>query len=73
VHGAFFDAGLVDEVWAFVAPVVIGGDGAPAPVGGRGAASMARAQRLTQVVTERLGVDVLVRGVPASVIEDRER
>jgi hypothetical protein len=34
---------------------------------------MARAQRLTQVVTERLGVDVLVRGVPASVIEDRER
>ena len=73
VHGAFFDAGLVDEVWAFVAPVVIGGDGAPAPVGGRGAASMARAQRLTQVVTERLGTDVLVRGVPASVIEDRER
>lgn len=65
VHGAFFDAGLVDEVWAFIAPVVIGGDGAPAPVGGRGADAMARALRLSQVKTEILGSDILVRGALA--------
>lgn len=36
VHGAFFDAGLVDEVVAFVSPKLIGGATAPGPVGGVG-------------------------------------
>jgi diaminohydroxyphosphoribosylaminopyrimidine deaminase/5-amino-6-(5-phosphoribosylamino)uracil reductase len=61
VHGAFFDAGLVDEVWAFVAPVVIGGNGAPAPVGGRGAATMAAALRMGRMQVESHGDDVLLR------------
>ncbi len=59
--GAFFDAGLVDEVWAFIAPLVIGGAGAPS-VAGRGPALLAEAWRLAEPQTEWLGGDVLVRG-----------
>jgi diaminohydroxyphosphoribosylaminopyrimidine deaminase/5-amino-6-(5-phosphoribosylamino)uracil reductase len=59
--GSLFDDGLVDEVWAFLAPVIIGGEGLPA-VGGHGAESVAGAWRMREVTTERLGEDVLVRG-----------
>lgn len=60
VLGAFFDAGLVDEVWAFIAPIVIGG-GRPA-VAGAGPLALADALRLENVETETLGADFLIRG-----------
>ena len=59
--GAFFDGDLVDEVWAFIAPVIIGGPG-KAPVSGAGAASLEDAFRLRDVETEVLGGDILMRG-----------
>ena len=37
VAGAFLDAGLVNKVSFFIAPIIIGGRGAPAAVGGTGA------------------------------------
>ncbi|MEL7488735.1 MAG: dihydrofolate reductase family protein, partial [Pseudomonadota bacterium] len=63
VLGAAFDAGLVDEVWAFIAPVVIGGAGAPAPIAGLGVSALAAAPRLRDVVVETLGDDLFVRGL----------
>ena len=63
VHGAFFDAGLVDKVQAVVAPMVIGGD-AQTAVRGEGAARMADAVRLERAAVERLGEDLLVTGYP---------
>jgi diaminohydroxyphosphoribosylaminopyrimidine deaminase/5-amino-6-(5-phosphoribosylamino)uracil reductase len=59
--GAFFDAGLVDEVWAFIAPVIVGG-GKPA-VGGSGVSRIAEAWSLKDVEAESLGRDFLVRGL----------
>ena len=59
--GSLFDEGLVDEVWAFIAPLVIGGEGRPA-VAGKGARLVAEAWRLREVATERLGDDMLIRG-----------
>ncbi len=61
VLGSFFDAGLVDEVWAFIAPAIIGGSG-KSPVGGDGAAVLADAFRLSDVKTEFLEGDILMRG-----------
>lgn len=46
VLGAFFDIGQVDEVHAFIAPIVAGGATAPSPVGGSGVSKMAEALRL---------------------------
>jgi diaminohydroxyphosphoribosylaminopyrimidine deaminase/5-amino-6-(5-phosphoribosylamino)uracil reductase len=62
VFGAFRDAGAIDEVWAFVAPLLAGGSG-PSPVGGAGVERMADALRLNQVTVEQVGGDVLIRGV----------
>ena len=45
LHGSFFDAGLVDKVHAVVAPMIIGGRGAPVAVAGQGAARRACAAR----------------------------
>lgn len=58
--GCFFDAGLVDEVWAFIAPVIVGGG--KTAVAGRGPEKIADALRLVDVETEQLGPDILLRG-----------
>lgn len=63
VHGAFFDAGLVDRVQAVVAPVVVGGVAAPGAVGGRGVERMAEAYRLRDVTVDRVGEDVIITGL----------
>ena len=42
VLGAFFDEQLVNEVWAFTAPIVIGGRDAPGAVGGLGIRALGR-------------------------------
>ncbi len=63
VHGSFFDAGLVNKVYAVIAPMVIGGDAASA-VAGSGAEHMRDAVRLRDISVERLGDDLLVTGYP---------
>ncbi len=62
VLGSFFDQGMVQEVWAFLAPMIIGGEQAPGPVRGRGAATLARATRLTRLKLQLLGQDWWVQG-----------
>lgn len=62
--GAFVDAGLVDKVYAFVAPLIVGGAGAPGAIGGRGPARLDEALRLTRASVTRVGPDVLVIGYP---------
>lgn len=62
VLGALFDAGLIDEVHAFVATKLVGGDKAPSPIGGAGLADMQLAQPLHRVETKVLDGDLYVRG-----------
>ncbi|MDQ6898137.1 MAG: bifunctional diaminohydroxyphosphoribosylaminopyrimidine deaminase/5-amino-6-(5-phosphoribosylamino)uracil reductase RibD, partial [Candidatus Dormibacteraeota bacterium] len=62
VHGAFFDQLLVDQVFAYLAPTVIGGAAAIPSVAGLGAASMAAAWGLTAVRSEWLGCDLVISG-----------
>ena len=59
--GALFEGGHVDELWAFIAPVLLGGDARPA-VAGIGPEFVADAPRLAHPVVELLPPDVLVRG-----------
>lgn len=60
--GSLFDARLAHRVVAFVAPVIIGGDRAPSPVGGQGVTLMSDAIRLSGVKIKRFGEDVAVIG-----------
>jgi diaminohydroxyphosphoribosylaminopyrimidine deaminase/5-amino-6-(5-phosphoribosylamino)uracil reductase len=60
--GAFFDAGAIDRVVAFVAPVIVGGASAPGPVGGSGIAALRHAPRLTGMQVRQIGDDILIEG-----------
>ena len=62
--GAFLDAGLVDKLTFFVAPLVIGGRDAPSAVGGMGAEKMADALRLKGVAITQRGEDLEITGYP---------
>ncbi len=59
VHGAFLDAGLVDRVALFAAPLLIGGRGATPVVGGAGR-ELKSAVRLGGFTVTSLGDDLLV-------------
>ena len=65
LHGALFDAGLVDKVVAFVAPVIVGGARAPGPVGGLGREFIVNALRLTDIEHTELQGDLMIVGRPA--------
>ena len=60
--GSLLDEGLLDKVYAFIAPVIVGGEGAQTPVGGLGAETMYEALRLRDVTVETIEDDVLVTG-----------
>lgn len=62
ILGAFFDAGLVDRVTAFVAPVITGGADAPGPVAGQGCETLGTGWWLQDVVWHQLDRDVLLEG-----------
>jgi diaminohydroxyphosphoribosylaminopyrimidine deaminase/5-amino-6-(5-phosphoribosylamino)uracil reductase len=63
IHGAFQDAGLIDEVWAFIAPLIIGGNGALSSFNGNGVSTLNDALQLDDVCLEQLGQDILLRGI----------
>lgn len=60
--GALFDQQLIDEVWTFIAPKIVGGRDAISPIGGEGKSLMNQAVALTNVERELLGDDVLMKG-----------
>jgi diaminohydroxyphosphoribosylaminopyrimidine deaminase/5-amino-6-(5-phosphoribosylamino)uracil reductase len=58
--GAFFDAGEIDELRLFLAPLVLGGRTARDPLEGEGVETIAEALRALTLDCERVGEDVLV-------------
>ena len=61
--GALRDAQLLDEMYVFVAPRLIGGVGARAAVLGQGAQLLASAPYLRQVQVQPVGADWLLHGL----------
>ena len=59
--GAFLDAGEIDEMRLFVAPIALGGRTARSAVEGEGAEAIAEAVRALTLEVERVGEDVLIR------------
>ena len=58
--GAFFDAGEIDQYYAFVAPIVAGGGRARSAVAGAGVDKIENALRAEAIQAERIGDDVLI-------------
>ena len=61
-HAAFLAARLVDKVYAYVAPIVIGGTAAPGPVAGGGVDDLKSALRLRDTAVTTIGDDTLISG-----------
>ena len=59
--GAFRDAGEIDELRLFIAPVLLGGSGARPILGGAGATRLGDAEHALEVRWEPVGRDMLAR------------
>jgi diaminohydroxyphosphoribosylaminopyrimidine deaminase/5-amino-6-(5-phosphoribosylamino)uracil reductase len=62
VHGGFFYDNLVDKVYLFFAPKIIGGNRAVPMVGGMGVDKVAEALVLRNLRLRRFGDDIMVEG-----------
>lgn len=60
VHASFFEEGLVDKVYAYIAPRLIGGQGAPGPLAGKGIEHLKGAVPLRDMDMTRLGDDWMI-------------
>lgn len=69
LNAGFLEAGLVDRVAVFVAPLLLGGQTAPTPVGGPGR-GLKEAFRLTTMTVKSVGTDLLIEGDVARGDED---
>lgn len=59
---SMFRAGLVDKVFAFVAPKIIGGKTSLTPVAGGGFEKLSDAVNLENLTAEKIGTDILISG-----------
>jgi diaminohydroxyphosphoribosylaminopyrimidine deaminase/5-amino-6-(5-phosphoribosylamino)uracil reductase len=66
--GAWWSAGLIDRVAAFVAPRIVSGCENRAPLLGGGVLRMEEALALREVETERVGPDVLISGYTGEAV-----
>jgi diaminohydroxyphosphoribosylaminopyrimidine deaminase / 5-amino-6-(5-phosphoribosylamino)uracil reductase len=64
LHASFWAAGLADRLVWYLAPLVIGGDGAPGLLRGGGAPTLAAARHLRIASVDRLGADLRVVAFP---------
>lgn len=71
VAGALLDAGLVDKASFFIAPLIIGGDGATPAIGGAGAQKITDAVNLHDVEITQHGRDLEITGYPKTGMRDQ--
>ena len=63
INASAIAAGIVDKVMCFVAPIIIGGQNAPGPVGGEGVSSLTDVPQLQRIcITQIPGSDFLIEG-----------
>ncbi|WP_373233155.1 bifunctional diaminohydroxyphosphoribosylaminopyrimidine deaminase/5-amino-6-(5-phosphoribosylamino)uracil reductase RibD [Cohnella sp.] len=65
LNGAMLQAGLVDKLMLFYAPIIVGGEGAPSAFAFTGPEEMSSALRLSGVTMQAFGEDWCVSGYPA--------
>ena len=61
--GSFFDQRLVNNIYAFISPVIFGGISAPSPVGGKGIEKIIDKIKLSNTTVERIKDDILITGI----------
>jgi len=72
LHASLWAAGLADRLVWYLAPLAIGGDGAPGLLAGAGAPTLAAARRLRVASVDRLGADLRVVAHPLAATDPGE-
>ncbi len=62
INGYLIERGLIDKVYWFIAPKIIGGREAPTPVGGRGIQYLKDALPLKSMEIQRFNEDIMITG-----------
>ncbi|CQR74566.1 Riboflavin biosynthesis protein RibD [Sporomusa ovata DSM 2662] len=62
INASLLTANLIDKVYCFIAPKILGGKAAPGPVGGTGVETVDQAILLEDIATQTIGTDVLLNG-----------
>ena len=73
INAEAFASGIVDKVYAYVGGVIIGGEGAPTPVGGQGAETMKGAVQLRSMEVTAAGEDFCITGYPEYPAQTRSK
>jgi len=58
----FLRQGLIDEIYLFVAPLLLGGQASKGVLGGEGWPGIAQARRVSNLSISRIGPDILIHG-----------
>lgn len=64
INGSFLALGLVDKIFLFLSPKLLGGDQSPGIFGGRGMERLEDSVRFDQLRVKRIGEDFLFEGYP---------
>lgn len=62
VNASALEAGIVDKIVVFVAPILIGGKDAPGPLGGDGVRRLADAFNIKNMTVNQIGNDLMLEG-----------
>jgi diaminohydroxyphosphoribosylaminopyrimidine deaminase / 5-amino-6-(5-phosphoribosylamino)uracil reductase len=62
IHAAMFEEQLVDKVFAYIGPKLIGGREVPGPLGGKGIERLDEATGLYDLDVTRFGDDFMISG-----------
>ncbi|SDD41748.1 bifunctional diaminohydroxyphosphoribosylaminopyrimidine deaminase/5-amino-6-(5-phosphoribosylamino)uracil reductase RibD [Sporomusa acidovorans] len=62
VNASLLAENLIDKVYSFIAPKIVGGKNAPGPVGGMGVSAVDQAIMLEDIHTHTIGSDILISG-----------
>lgn len=73
IHGAFLEAGLAQKVYAYIAPILLGGVSAPSPIAGLGFDSPAEACHLSPPRITALGPDILLESEVQSCLPESSK
>ncbi|MBQ8469775.1 MAG: dihydrofolate reductase family protein, partial [Clostridia bacterium] len=60
---SFLQEGMVDRVYAFLGPKLVGGAGSKSPIEGTGVSKMAEALTLHNIEMQRFEDDILITGL----------
>ncbi len=62
IHGAFLDESLIDKLFLFLSPKIVGDSQALGIFGGKGVSNLKEAIALREIRTKRIGEDILIEG-----------